>query len=228
MILKRTVFFLLKAGRSSFLWVRVLSNRLLGLLYFVYGFFYAFLVLANTVGFDLIIFIEGKSFLLRLFLRSGKKIFGVVSVFSPDGRFYHSVVSNNFIKASEGTSKCSIYITMINHELYLEVKNKWKSLYPIYFDASKTIQEGTAQNTQAEGSPSINASKIRPLKKSPGLSAPASSETLSNRISHTPEITFKWVDSKCSFSMTMASLFIVTSLTVDLRLVRKENVAKRG
>lgn len=32
---------------------------------------------------------------------------------------------------------------MINmNELYLEVKNKWKSLYPIYFDQSKTIQEG--------------------------------------------------------------------------------------
>jgi hypothetical protein len=28
------------------------------------------------------------------------------------------------------------------NELYLEVKGKWNSLYPIYFDSSKTIQEG--------------------------------------------------------------------------------------
>ncbi len=35
---------------------------------------------------------------------------------------------------------------MINaNELYLEVKNKWKSLYPIYFDSTKTIAEGNAQ-----------------------------------------------------------------------------------
>jgi len=28
---------------------------------------------------------------------------------------------------------------MINmNELYLEVKGKWKSLYPVYFDASKS------------------------------------------------------------------------------------------
>jgi hypothetical protein len=33
---------------------------------------------------------------------------------------------------------------MINmNELYLEVKGKWKSLYPIYFDATKTIKEGS-------------------------------------------------------------------------------------
>jgi hypothetical protein len=32
---------------------------------------------------------------------------------------------------------------MINvNELYLEVKGKWKSLYPIYFDSTKTIAEG--------------------------------------------------------------------------------------
>lgn len=34
---------------------------------------------------------------------------------------------------------------MINvNELYLEVKGKWKSLYPIYFDSTKTIAEGNA------------------------------------------------------------------------------------
>ena len=32
---------------------------------------------------------------------------------------------------------------MVNNELYMEVKGKWKSVYPIYFDASKTIAEGT-------------------------------------------------------------------------------------
>jgi len=26
------------------------------------------------------------------------------------------------------------------NELYLEVKGKWKSLYPVYFDASKTAK----------------------------------------------------------------------------------------
>lgn len=31
---------------------------------------------------------------------------------------------------------------MINNQLYLEVKGKWKSVYPIYFDSTKTIAEG--------------------------------------------------------------------------------------
>jgi hypothetical protein len=32
---------------------------------------------------------------------------------------------------------------MINmNELYMEVKGKWKSLYPIYFDSNKSIAEG--------------------------------------------------------------------------------------
>lgn len=29
---------------------------------------------------------------------------------------------------------------MVNNELYMEVKGKWKSVYPIYFDASKSIK----------------------------------------------------------------------------------------
>lgn len=32
------------------------------------------------------------------------------------------------------------------NELYLEVKGKWKSLYPIYFDATKTIQQGKSRD----------------------------------------------------------------------------------
>lgn len=45
------------------------------------------------------------------------------------------------------------------NELYLEVKNKWKSLYPIYFDASKTIQEGILYMTKDADYPSSFASK---------------------------------------------------------------------
>lgn len=60
---------------------------------------------------------------------------------------------------------------MINQELYLEVKNKWKSVYPIYFDASKTIQEGNTHNTQAGGYRSTSASKTPRSKKSPAPSA---------------------------------------------------------
>lgn len=38
---------------------------------------------------------------------------------------------------------------MINvNELYLEVKGKWKSLYPIYFDSTKTIAEGNYHHNQ--------------------------------------------------------------------------------
>jgi hypothetical protein len=29
------------------------------------------------------------------------------------------------------------------NELYLEVKGKWKSLYPIYFDATKSYKQGS-------------------------------------------------------------------------------------
>lgn len=46
---------------------------------------------------------------------------------------------------------------MVNNELYLEVKRKWRSIYPIYFDSSKTLQQGTSSLTQAADSPKTSA-----------------------------------------------------------------------
>lgn len=68
-------------------------------------------------------------------------------------------------------------IMMNMNELYLEVKGKWKSLYPIYFDASKTVKQGNSQLTQAADCPSKCASKSPPWKNWPELSASASSGT---------------------------------------------------
>lgn len=47
------------------------------------------------------------------------------------------------------------------NELYLEVKGKWKSLYPIYFDATKTVKQGNASPTQEDVSHSSSALKSR-------------------------------------------------------------------
>lgn len=46
---------------------------------------------------------------------------------------------------------------MINNELYLEVKGKWKSIYPVYFDASKTLQQGKLPSSQVVDYPLNNA-----------------------------------------------------------------------
>lgn len=46
---------------------------------------------------------------------------------------------------------------MVNNELYMEVKHKWRSIYPIYFDSSKTLQQGKVLLTQAEDFQRTNA-----------------------------------------------------------------------
>lgn len=54
---------------------------------------------------------------------------------------------------------------MINTEqLYQEVKRVWKSVYPIYFDSTKTIAEGQPLLIQAVGSPNSSQSP-NPLSK---------------------------------------------------------------
>ena len=53
---------------------------------------------------------------------------------------------------------------MISNEMYLEIKGKWKSLYPIYFDSSKTIQQGIYVVMKAGGSPWPRGSKSQPLQ----------------------------------------------------------------
>jgi len=59
---------------------------------------------------------------------------------------------------------------MINvNELYLEVKNKWNSLYPIYFDSNKTIAEGIFFfiRIKVEDCPKIYVSKTPKYNNSP-------------------------------------------------------------
>lgn len=80
------------------------------------------------------------------------------------------------------------------NELYLEVKGKWKSLYPIYFDATKSIKQGTSPPTQAAVYPSSSASKSPPSKNWPAQSVSASCATSSSRTRPTPATTSPWED----------------------------------
>ena len=54
-------------------------------------------------------------------------------------------------------------------EFYMEVKKKWKSLYPAYFDKTKTIAQGTTTPTQVEKSQDLWQSTVPLCKKSSWL-----------------------------------------------------------
>lgn len=128
-------------------------------------FFDAFLIFADAIEFDLIVLIEGKAFVLWFFIECGKEIFGVVYLFASDGRFDHCFWSLIILLERKREHPCVLYIiSMINNELYIEVKNKWKSLYPIYFNSTKTLQEGNHLSRKAGDYPLSSAFKIRLLR----------------------------------------------------------------
>jgi hypothetical protein len=52
----------------------------------------------------------------------------------------------------------------VNEMLYHEVKGKWNSLYPIYFDKSKTVKEGKASIMKEEKFQRNCVSRIRVFK----------------------------------------------------------------
>lgn len=66
---------------------------------------------------------------------------------------------------------------MVNNELYMEVKHKWRSIYPIYFDSSKTLQQGKVLLTQAEDFQRTNAWKNPHFSNSSEQSVPANYAT---------------------------------------------------
>ena len=110
-----------------------------------------------------------------------QEIFRVMHGFSSDGRLGHFrggliILLGRLCLLEVGNSSgvilyCMMNPNMVNNELYMEIKHKWRSIYPIYFDSSKTIQQGTTPHTQAEDSPKISASNNPPSSNSSELSA---------------------------------------------------------
>lgn len=97
---------------------------------------------------------------------------------------------------------------MINvNELYLEVKGKWKSIYPIYFDSTKTIAEGiNLCKLKEEDFPKVYALKTQKYSKLQWRWVHYRSGTSLSHTKCTQRITSALADLKFSWSMITINL----------------------
>jgi len=166
MLLKGTILTLLLSN-SAFLWIIGMHNRFVHSLTQNWRLLNVPFILSDAGGIDLVRTVECEFFIRGGFGASRwEEIFGVVHGLSADGGLCHHVCRSIILLVLcliKEQSRCNIIRimnpNMVNNELYMEVKHKWRSIYPIYFDSSKTLQQGTTSPTQVDDCPKINVSK---------------------------------------------------------------------